>query len=86
MYRYYWSVAALDELAEVYVNETAAQRERIAAGVESFNKRLADDPFDVGESRAGGYRVAFPPLLRVSLHVDKEARRVQVVGVIRYGK
>ena len=86
MFRYHWSVAALDELADVYVNETAAHRERIAAGVEHFNRRLGDDPFDVGESRTKGYRVAFPPLLRVSFRVNKETRRVEVVSIIRYGK
>ena len=86
MFEYRWLEAALDRLADIYVTAGPVERERMAAGVEAFNARLAADPLDVGESRVGGYRVAFPPLLRVYFHVDEATRRVRVTDVIRYGR
>ena len=86
MFEYRWLESTLDKLANIYVAANAAERERMAAGVEAFNAQLAVDPLDVGESRVGGYRVAFPPLLKVSFHVDESNRRVRVTDVIRYGR
>ena len=86
MFEYRWLDAALDKLAAIYVDEDPAQRERIATGVEAFNARLAADPLDVGESRIGGYRVAFPALLEVYFHVNVASRRVRVIDVTRYGR
>jgi len=57
----------------------------MAAGVQAFNDQLSADPFEVGESRADGFRVAFPPLLRVSFHVNRATGRVRVLDVMRYG-
>ena len=85
-YEYRWLETALDKLAALYVDADVAERDRMAAGVERFNARLERDPLDVGESRVGGYRVAFPPLLKVSFHVDVVNRRVRVLDVIRYGR
>lgn len=86
MYEYRWLEAALDKLADIYLMLDQAERDRMAAGVEAFNAQLAADPLDVGESRVGGYRVAFPPLLKVSFHVDPASGRVRVTDVIRYGR
>jgi plasmid stabilization system protein ParE len=86
MFEYRWLEAALDKLADIYVAADAAERERMAAGVEGFNAQIAADPLDVGESRVGGYRVAFPPLLRVYFHVDEGTHRVWVTDVTRYGR
>ncbi len=57
----------------------------MASGIEAFNGRLALDPFDVGESRSGGNRLAFIPLLAIWFDVNKTARRIVVTGVARYG-
>jgi plasmid stabilization system protein ParE len=86
MFEYRWGEAALDKLADIYVTADASERERMAAGVEEFNAQLAADPLDVGESRVGGYRVAFPSLLKVSFHVNEANSRVRVTDVIRYGR
>ena len=86
MFDYRWLESTLDKLADIYVAADAAERERMAAGVEAFNARLAVAPLDIGESRVSGYRVAFPPLLRVYFHVDESNRRVRVTDVIRYGR
>ena len=57
----------------------------MADGVDHLNAQLAADPFEVGESRADGLRVAFPPLLCVSFTVDKARRTVRVAKLFRYG-
>ena len=86
MFEYRWLEAALDKLAAIYVAADASERDRMAAGVEAFNAQLAADPLDVGESRVGGYRVAFPVLLRIYFHVDEGRHRVRVTDVTCYGR
>lgn len=54
MYAAIWKSFLLDRLAAFYVDADRADRERMAAGGEAFNARLAADPLDVGESRVGG--------------------------------
>lgn len=86
MFDYRWLETVLDKLAAVYVSLDVPQQNRMAAGVERFNERLAADPLDLGESRGGGYRVAFTPLLMVTFHVNEAARRVRVTDVTRFGR
>lgn len=86
MFDYRWLESALDKLAEIYVAADSSERERIAAGVEAFNARLATAPLEEGESRMGGYRIAFPPLLRVYFRVYEATHRVRVTDVSRYGR
>ena len=85
MYECDWPRSVLDELADIYVSATGPERDRMASGIEAFNGRLARDPFDVGESRSGGNRLAFIPLLMVWFNVNKTTRRIVVTGVARYG-
>ena len=86
MFESFWLESALDRLAIIYVAADTPDRARLAEGVERLNNRLASDPLDVGESRAGGFRVAFTPLLMVYFHVDEMKRRVRVTDVIPYGQ
>jgi hypothetical protein len=86
MFEYRWLESVLDKVAEIYVALEGPDRDRMASGIEAFDARLAADPFDVGESRAGGFRVAFPPLLEVVFHIDEATRQVRVTDVARYGK
>ena len=86
MYTYQWTDPALDKLADIYVGAEVPDRDRMAAGVEAFNARLAADPLAVGESRVGGYRIGFAPLLRMFFRVDTATRMVWVVDVKRFGR
>ena len=86
MFTVIWNTAVLDRLAELYVAAPVEERERMAVGVSSLNRRLADDPLDVGESRDANGRVAFPALLMVRFRVDVPARTVRVFGVSRFGR
>ncbi|WP_439621769.1 hypothetical protein [Gemmata sp.] len=86
MFGYLWLDSTLDKLAGIYVALDLSDQDRLAAGVELFNARLAADPLGVGESRSGGLRVAFIPFLRVYFRVDVANRFVRVVDVTRYGR
>lgn len=86
MFACHWLGAALDTLADIYITLNPADRDRLAAGAEALNRRLAADPHAVGESRGGNLRVAFTHLLVVRFRVDSSARIVRVTGVARYGR
>jgi hypothetical protein len=86
MFAVIWLNSALDQLADVYVAAAPAERQRIAAGVEALNARLAADPLSVGESRVGGNRITSPPLLAVGFHVSVADRVVRIRLVRRYGQ
>lgn len=85
MFESLWLESALDQLAVIYIALDTHNRARLAEGVERLNSRLAFDPLDVGESRAGGFRVAFTLLLMVYFFVDDMKRRVRVTDVVAYG-
>lgn len=86
MFALIWWNAALDQLADVYVSATPAERARIAAAVDALNARLRADPLAEGESRSGGRRIAFIALAAIGFHVSEADRVVQVFSVKRYGK
>lgn len=65
MYHYEWVKSVLDDLAQIYTAASVPERERMAAAVEAFNRRIATDPLSVGESRTRGHRVASIALLTV---------------------
>ncbi len=85
-YAYVWLESTLDELADIYVAASSEERKRMAAGVAGFNTQISKTPLEVGESRPGAYRIAFPPLLCAYFYVDVDHRRVEVVHVEKYGK
>ena len=86
MFPVHWNIAVLDRLAELYVAAPVEERVRMAAGLSSLNRRLAEDPLDVGESRDANGRVAFPALLMVRFRIDVSTRTVRVTGVSRFGR
>lgn len=85
-YRVTWHADILDALAGFYVEADTADRDRMAGGVDALNRRLADDPHAVGESRESEIRIAFLPLLMIRFRVDDCQRTVRVVGVGRFGR
>jgi hypothetical protein len=86
MYTVYWRDSLLDHLADLYVTADVPERERIARGVQGLNRRLKDEPYEVGESRDDRFRIAFPPLLAVVFEVDESKQLVRIVSVNRYGR
>lgn len=86
MFALTWSNTALDQLADVYVAATPDQRTRMASFIDGVNERLRVDPLAVGESRSGGHRIVFVPLLAILFHVSEADRTVRVTRAKRYGK
>lgn len=79
MFALIWRRRPLDRMADAYIRLDLAAQDRLAGAVENLNARLRSDPLDVGESRAGGYRLTFLPGLQVLFRVDRTARTVEVV-------
>ena len=73
-------------MADIYVSVDPLTRDRIAAGVDALNQRLAADPLNEGESRVAGYRITFTDLLAVTFRVDEPNGIVRVLMVSRYGR
>ena len=59
MHNVTWKPAALDHLADIYVNTNPIRREEIARAIDALNRRLAQDPYDEGEPRSGNERITF---------------------------
>jgi hypothetical protein len=78
-----WDDAARDELADIWVQATPAERAVIEPVVLRLERDLADDPLAVGESRNGPLRVEFREFLTFWLQVWESASRVQIVRVHR---
>ena len=85
-YEVFWTTELLDRLAIIYVAFPLADQDRIANGVEHLNRRLAQDPLDVGESRSHAERVVFLPFLMITFRIDPVKRKVRILNLVRYGR
>lgn len=85
MFALIWPDPTLDALADIYLAATPAERAWMAAAVDGLNARLRSDPLNEGESRSGGFRLVFIPLLTVLFHVTTADNIVRVVRVRRFG-
>ena len=86
MFTVVWSEAALETLATIYVTLDLRQQDRVAAAVAALNARLANAPFDEGESRSGPSRITFIDRLAVTFWVNEPGRSVRVTAVAAFGK
>lgn len=86
MFRVIWSEFALDQLTDIFLESELEAQRRMADAVDALNRRLADDPFDQGESRDGPARVVFIDLLVVGFWINVPANEVRVEGVTQYGR
>lgn len=86
MFEYEWLESAIDKFSNIFTTQDLDGQDRMAGAVERFNARLRSVPLDVGESRVGGFRVAFVSVLMITFHVNLTTRRVRVTDVIRYGR
>jgi hypothetical protein len=86
MFNVDWSDDALETLAAIYVTHDLRQQDRVAAAVTALNTRLANAPFDEGESRTGPSRITFVDQLAVTFRVNEPGRSVRVTAVARFGR
>ncbi|HET6575347.1 MAG TPA: hypothetical protein VFG68_17200 [Fimbriiglobus sp.] len=78
-----WEDAARDELADIWVQATPAERAAIEPIVLGLERDLGDDPLAVGESRNDPLRVEFRDPLTFWFQVSPDDRRVRIVRVHR---
>ncbi|HEY1381575.1 MAG TPA: hypothetical protein VGF55_32555 [Gemmataceae bacterium] len=81
MYRVEWLRSALNELAAIWTQADSAQRAAITAATQAIDEGLSADPYDKGESRERGVRVAFALPLGVTFRVAQVPDAVAVLHV-----
>jgi len=85
-YRVEWLQVAQDELATLWLQADAAQRQAITAACHTLDQRLGSDPLNEGESRAGGSRITFVSPLAVRFRIEADGRTVTVLHVRVFGR
>jgi hypothetical protein len=79
-----WHDDALDQLADIWVAATPADRERIEKAVAEINRMLGSGPQFLGESRGGYDRAWFHPPLVIRFRVlPNQPAKVQHVAPLR---
>jgi hypothetical protein len=79
-----WEDSARDELADIWVEASPDEREKIAALIEQLERDLRREPFDVGESRTGRVRVEVRSPLVFWFDVTPDGAVVRVIRVRRW--
>jgi hypothetical protein len=83
MSRVEWADRARDELADIYVQATPAERDDIEAAVLGIERDLAADPRAVGESRSGQLRFETRAPLGFWFSVPPDGSRARIIRVTR---
>jgi plasmid stabilization system protein ParE len=78
-----WTNAARDQLADIWVLATPAERTVIERVVVAGERDLADDPLAVGESRFDRVRVAIRPPLTIWFEISADGSRVRIFRIRR---
>jgi hypothetical protein len=81
MYRVRWERRALDELARLWMQANAVQRQSITAASHALDQRLGVDPHREGESRSNGRRITFVPPLAVDFRIEADGQTVSAPQV-----
>ena len=81
MFTVLWSDDALFEVAWVWDNADSAIRQKIAPAMRAIDKRLAEDPWNAGESRSAGRRILLEFPLGVLFKIARANNVVHVVNV-----
>jgi plasmid stabilization system protein ParE len=83
-YTVLWQPAAEEELADLWTD--APDRDTVARAADAADRRLARDPYAVGESRDGLRRILFAGPLVIDYEVHDATRTVLVTRVRRAGR
>jgi hypothetical protein len=79
-----WTHSALDHLADLFVAADPEGRTAIERAVLEANAKLADDPWELGESRRNRYDRAWSvPRLSLLFQIDPTSETVTVYHVAR---
>jgi hypothetical protein len=77
-----WKQEALEELADIWNH--ARDPDQVTEASNEIDRFLERDPFAVGESREGAYRVLFVEPLGVTYEIRSAAHEVIVARAWRY--
>ncbi len=75
-----WTDKATDDLADIWVAATLAERNEIERAVLHANRKIGDDPENAGESRGGTARVFVSPPVTVWYRVRPNGQ-ARVFGI-----
>ena len=78
-YQIFWTVAALDDLARIWMRVT--DRNAVTDAAAEIDRMLSTDAHLVGESRSGNERVAFASPLGFRFEAVPDDRRAYVGAV-----
>lgn len=76
-----WTNKSQDQLTELWI--AANDRQAIRAAADTLDRDLAATPYDVGEERSNGVRIAIARPLIITFQTSEPDRRVQVLTVRR---
>ena len=76
-----WEGSAIDELTEMWIRATPADRQDITAATAELEHRLRFNANLQGESRPRGRRVMYVPPLGVTFRVSEDDKMVYVLRV-----
>jgi plasmid stabilization system protein ParE len=82
MNRVEWTDAARDQLADIWVQATPDERDRIEQVVLAVERDLVDDPNGVGEARGGRHRFVFRDPLSFWFEFSPSGGRVRIGRVL----
>lgn len=78
-----WAEEALDQLSDLYVVLPLIEQDAMAKSIVGINRKLADDPHALGESRTPWVRVWFVDGLILRFDIDPAEQVVTVYEVTR---
>jgi hypothetical protein len=80
-----WAEDALDQLSDLYVVLSLIEQDAMAKSVTGINRRLAENPEDLGESRTPWVRVWFVDglILRFDIHPAEQVVTVYEVTRVK---
>jgi hypothetical protein len=81
--RVVWTEKTLDALSDLYVVLSLVEQDAMAKSVAGINRKLAENPDELGESRSPWVRVWFTDGLILRFDIDPAEQKVTVYEVTR---
>jgi hypothetical protein len=84
MFRVEWIQAALDDVANLWMQADSVSRQAITSAANTLEQELQTDPYRQSESREDGERVLFAYPLGAQIEIDTPRRIVWILHVWRF--
>lgn len=86
MFRVRWKRSAVNELANLWTQANAVQRQAITGASHRIDQQLQADPYAESESRPGGRRILLVAPLGVTFRIEADGQTVSVLRVWLFRK